>query len=180
MTDADLRGLILQGFYNCRAQRTRMGVGIDGLLKFQLQGVSETEILRVCSELQESGLINWKTVMDSVGNPALGFGEINASGIDVFEGTMTPPLPISVGQCTYKQIGISGSDLKVPVPDADARQQQETSRSLSILIDKIGRANASETGKEEAKELLAKFLQTDVAAAIVGLGIKGLLKACER
>jgi hypothetical protein len=125
-------------------------------------------------------LIDWKTVPDAWGHPSLGFGEINASGVDVFEGAVTPPLPISIDPSTYKHVDISGTDSKVQVPRTETKQQQETSRSLSILIGNISKANASDAGKEEAKELLTKFLETDVAAAIIGVGTKDLLKACQR
>src|SRR5947209_3782634 len=128
MKDSELRSVALKQFYD-RRREGYLGLAVGNMPVLEIQeGVDLGDFLRVCNQLGEYGLIEWKGFSDERGNPMGGVGSISAAGIDVAEGAAKPPLPISpisIDQSTHVQhINISGQHGGVQVAGAHSKQEQ--------------------------------------------------------
>lgn len=135
--DADLRATILKRFYDERHIRsfTRLPVPADASIEDRIVAAN------ICSQLAESGLIEWKTPV--AGTPE-GMGCITARGIDVIEGTAAPPIAISIGSVTVQhsrniQIGTAG-DASIVTRRVDIGA---TAQEIKDLIEKIDQHRSS-------------------------------------
>jgi hypothetical protein len=122
LKDGELRGVILEKFYEVRNQEPRMVdplrlPGLDLIEPDQIRG------LNICEQLEEHGLLHWKSFrgLQSIG----GIGHISATGVDVIEGTTPAPIAInlhsiSVNQSSNVQIGDSNvQDVSVRIETHD-------------------------------------------------------------
>jgi hypothetical protein len=156
MKDTQLRGLLLQVFYKRRRESwlvpTVTEVGAP---------VTEQDILQVCSQLGQHGLIEWKSV-GSLDNISAGMGKITAFGVDVIEGEATPDIKIEFVQ--NQTVNITSSN-NVVVGNNNSQTITHTVRDLVSVIESSG---ASPAEKAEAKSLLRKFLEHPLLAAVAG------------
>ena len=158
MTDQDLRGLLLRSLYDQRAQDWSQ-IGMSGR-----NDPEQKERIRIARQLAEYGLIEFKML-----NPHLGgLARIAAAGVDVIEGTVPSPISMTIDE--RQTINISESS-QFQVGDGNV---QSIENSIAILVRAIERSEGTPEQKKEAKNLLKKFLEHPLVAAIAG-GLTGLL-----
>jgi hypothetical protein len=173
MKDTDLRGMVLQHYYDHRKDG-RVGVGaINGVGRPNLpEGIPEQEVMRISAQLSEAGLIAWHGLKHSSGSGFVGgYGTITAKGVDVIEGETESPLPIHIiDQSQHHQtINISGTQGGVQVGGAQGFEK---------LISAINNASVPDEAKRDAKSKLAGLLGTTVVTAMLGTGVKTLIEHC--
>jgi hypothetical protein len=87
MKDTELRGLILQAFYDRRQAQS-----IESPTAGWIDGkTSNDEIYRICKQLGGHGLIKWNPFMGGGG-----VGVITAYGVDVVEGQRSPDIAVQL------------------------------------------------------------------------------------
>ena len=174
MKDTDLRGIMLQQFYDRRKQGY-LGWGVKNVQELtypQKDGVTPEDMLRICDQLGEHNLIEWKPLRQQMGETVGGVGRINAFGVDVVEGGVQSPIAIHF---TDKSISVAGST-GVQIAGDNANQQQTVTHHVEHIIRMIDSAPIPETDKKEAKFKLGEFLKTKAADALYGIGNAALLK----
>ena len=154
MKDTQLRGILLDVFY----KRRRENWFVPEVAEVGAQ-VNEQDILQVCSQLGQHGLIEWKSLA-SFDNISAGMGKITAFGIDVVEGEATPDIKIEFVQ--NQTVNISNSS-NVVVGNNNTQTIKNTVRDLVSVIES---SSASLADKTEAKSLLRKFLEHPLLAAV--------------
>ncbi len=172
MKDSELRGYILQYFYD----RRRDGLSLSPPKPADLGiEVTEQDILYVCDQLGEQNLLQWKSVkrcagLDSPGKIKIksGFGNINAFGVDVVEGNLISAIKVEFVQHNNNTVTITGST------NVNNIIGSNNTLTLSDLAKAIESAEATPQEKEEAKTLYRKFLEHPLVSAIAG-GAVGLL-----
>ena len=163
MTDSELRGVVLRRLYDHRRE------GFVTLAEGDFGGqFSFVELRSICRQLAEKGLIGkWHPTSTGSG-PTIGIGQITAEGIDVIEGTKSPPISITFDQ--RSTISVSGSQ-NVQIGNHNIQSIVVHLQSLAKAIDN---SSATEQEKSEAKSLLNKFLAHPLVAAILGGVISSL------
>ena len=154
MKDGELRGFVLEKFYEIRNQPHEF---VDPFRLPDLDSIDPILLFNICGQLGEYGLLRWKPIrtMTSFG----GMGHISAKGVDIVEGTARSPITvilhdqrISISQSSNVQIGnsntivgaagIESKDLEKLVSELgrhlaelrlDARQQQRAEAQIAIL-----------------------------------------------
>lgn len=164
MTDRDLRGIVLKRFYERRRENER---SLIVLTKDDFdENLSRNEIISICGQLAEKRLIDsWQQNMQG-GGPQYGHGRISAFGIDVIEGSATPPIAITIDQS--RNVTVSGSQ-NVQIGDSNSMDLAYVFNQLSQAIEE---SNGSEEEKREAQSQLKEFLSHPLVAAIMG-GLAG-------
>lgn len=162
MKDTQLRGILLQIFYERRREQWFLPKVEDLRVS-----VTERDILQVCDQLAQHGMLEWK-VLKSHGVVNTGMGKINAFGIDVVEREAIPDIKVEFVQ--NRTINITGST-NVVVGDNNSQAVTQNVRDLLLILDS---SNASEEQKNEARSLLRKFLEHPLVVAVAG-GAVGLL-----
>lgn len=107
MTDNELRGVLLERFY----QERRSGRIKPSPQDFDIE-ITEREITRISRQLHDHGLLRGSFAGRDLNNPTGGLLEaaISARGIDVVEGITKPPISIQIRQSrvedrrTFKEI----------------------------------------------------------------------------
>ena len=169
MKDGELRGIVLEKFYELR-NRPDM-VNVPSLPEMVALDSDPYRLVRICEHLGEKALIEWESVNShsSVG----GFGKITAYGVDVIEGTTQPPFTmalhdhrISISHSSNVQIGNSNTINqglgKLPVLaklvadltehldelNLDARQKRRAEAQISVIKTEIeGEPNSDIVGQ---------------------------------
>lgn len=164
MNDKELRGIVLKRFYERRRENDR------SLIVLTENDFDETigrnEVISICGQLAEKGLIDsWQKNMQG-GGPQYGHGRISAFGVDVIEGSATSPMAITIDQSRH--ITVSASQ-NVQIGDSNSMELAYVFNQLSQAIEE---SNGSETEKREAQSRLKAFLSHPLVAAIVG-GLTG-------
>ena len=154
MKDSEIRGLILQWYYDRRRESWSLPEPDD-----LGHGLTEQDILHVADQLSEHNLLEWKK-LGSHGEIRAGMGKINAFGIDVVEGDNKSDLKIEFVQ--NKTVNISGSN-NVVVGNNNVATQ-----SVRDLINAIESSTGTVAQRSEAKSLLRKFLEHPLVAAVAG------------
>src|SRR5213080_3396392 len=123
MKDSVVRGRLLQLLYERRDEgsipfgRLEQAVPPPG-------GISRRDWLRAVAQLSEYGLIDWTSLEDKSGMGLLsGFAKINDFGVKVLEGSVEPPIRISIDKS--RRTNISKHE-QTPVVPSTAQQQQST------------------------------------------------------
>lgn len=158
MKDTEIRGLLLEKYYEKRrlpdeVQLTPLDFAVE---------LTEEEIGSVSAQLGEHGLIEWLDATPLDGPPC-GFGRITAKGIDVVEGSTTPPIAVHIHDHT-RAINVHGST-NVVVGDGNI---QNVSSSVQALLNAIDESAGTADQKAEAKSQLKKFLEHPLVAALAG------------
>lgn len=167
MKDSELRGYILQYFYERRRENFLLPPKATDL---EVQ-VTEEDIIQVCDQLCEQNLLK----RDRNGIYGLTIQQhyiykhkINASGVDVVEGNATPAIKVEFVQHNNNTVTITGSTNVNNIIGSNNKL------TLSELAKAIESADATPQEKEQAKTLYRKFLEHPLVSAIVG-GAVGLL-----
>jgi hypothetical protein len=88
MTDSELRGLLLEKYYQRRKER------LIGLVPSDFDGrINEQEILNIAGQLADHGLIHWRPNRGH-GGIGGGMGTITPAGVDVVESKTAAPMDI--------------------------------------------------------------------------------------
>ena len=181
MKDTELRGIVLQQFYERRKQGT-VSINGKGGVKFENPAAMDVlDVLRICDQLSHAGLIEFEGVLDaSAGHLVQGWGKITGNGVDVIEREAASPIPIHVfDQSQHHQtINISGTQGGVQVGGANSRFDQNIAQDIEKLISAINGSTVNDEAKKEAKSKLAAFLGSEVVQGLLGAGAKALIKAC--
>jgi hypothetical protein len=168
MKDSELRGYILQYFYD----RRRDGLSLSPPKPADLGvEVTEQDILYVCDQLGEHNYLEWKATKSNYKSSGIivnGYGRINAFGIDVVEGNVTPAIKVEFVQHNNNTVTITGST------NVNNIIGSNNTLTLSELAKAIESATATPQEKEEAKTLLRKLLEHPLVSAIAGSAV-GLL-----
>jgi hypothetical protein len=161
MKDNELRGLVLRKYYDRRR---------DGWIQWKSEDFSDVEedfsgedLFRVCDQLAEYSLIDWRPLQDNKGLTIDGYGKIAASGVDVVEGTRESPVSINLDYSQHNVSITSSSNVQV-----GSGNVQGISVHVQRLVEVIESADASPKQKQEAKNALRKFLEHPAVTAILG------------
>jgi hypothetical protein len=156
MKDTELRGIILQCYY----EKRREAMFTPEVTDFQEQ-ITLEDICAISEQLGQHGLITWK-VIRNFGGVSFGLGKITALGIDVVEGVSTPDIKVEFVQ--NKSINISGSS-NVIVGD---HNKQNISHHITEIDRAIEASQATPEQKVEAKSLLQTFIEHPLVTAVAG------------
>jgi hypothetical protein len=153
MKDSVVRGCLLQLLYERQSEGSiPFGQGEQAVLP--PGGISRRDWLRAVAQLSEYHLIDWTPLEDKSGMGQLsGFAKINDFGVEVLEGSVTPPISISID----KSRRTTAPRRQTPTAPS-AEQQQAIMDALEKVITAINQADVSEQEKNEAKALLRKLL----------------------
>jgi hypothetical protein len=140
MKDTELRGVVLQQFYDRRREGWLSVGDFTGKGHFTLpgDGADKLDVCRVCDQLGECGLLTWHGGRDYRGVVAGGSGVITARGVDVVERAAAPPIVIHFDQSRHEQnIHVTGGT-GVQIAGDNATQQQTVTHHVENLIRAIG------------------------------------------
>jgi hypothetical protein len=153
MTDNELRGIVLQKFY----ERRREGNIIPKPEDFS--PVPSEDLFRICEHLGHYDLLDWKS-SPKQSNPYFGLGKISAYGVNIIENNEKPPIGIKFVQ-------------NISVRNSQAFQIgngniQSFSFVIENIINQIEQANTSAEEKREAKSRLKAFLEHPLVTSVLG------------
>jgi hypothetical protein len=161
MNDNDLRGLVLQKYYQKRR---------EGWIQWKSEDFQDVEadfaaadLFSVCDQLGQHGLIDWKCVEDNSGAILDGRGKITAFGIDVVEKKQASPISVNFDYSDHSIAISSSSNVQI-----GSGNIQGLSIHVQKLWDAIEAAAAPLEKKEEAKTALRKFLEHPAVTAVLG------------
>lgn len=104
-------------------------------------------------------------------NPHVGgMARITATGADVIEGNLRPPIAINIHN--PRTINVTNSS-NFQVGDGNI---QVVLQLIKTLIEEIDKSSGTRQQKEEAKSLLKRFIEHPLVTAIVGDTVAGLMK----
>jgi hypothetical protein len=160
MKDSDLRGIILQKYYDRRRQgmTTLAPEDFDDIIG----SFEYLDVIRASEQLSEHGLIEWKSVQDHNGDTCQGVGKISAFGVDIIEGEQSTHLSINLDYS--KNITVRSSS-NVQIGDGNIL---DASTHIEFLRKAIDSSNASLEEKSQALSALKKFIKHPAVTAILG------------
>ena len=180
MKDGDLRGIVLEKFYEIRNDSDLVNVAeLPEIVSLEPNVIRRVNI---CEQLGQYGLIKWVSANSttSVG----GFGKITARGVDVVEGTARAPITvtlhdhrISVSQSSNVQIGDSNT-----ITQTTGIPPDELTRFVTEIANHLGELNldARQTQRAEAQIATLKTeLSGDPDAVIVNQALRTLRSITE-
>jgi hypothetical protein len=169
MNDNQLRGLVLKKYYDLRRrgpfQWAEFAETVNEDPFFEAVG---DDLIRICDQLAEHGLINWKPLRAGSGRSIGGFGEISSQGVDVVEGHTKPPVSISFDHSITVQ-----SSSHVQIGNSNI---QTGNIELEKLVAAVNNSTANEAEKAEAKSLLQKLFSNSAIATALKLAFSAFTK----
>ena len=170
MKDNELRGILLQKFYEHRRSQP---VSLNDL---ELNEQLLLEAGSICDQLSEHGLLQWRAVRTH-GFTLNGLGKITATGIDVIEGEATASLAIAIDQShnfsvhapSTFQVGSHNAQVVGNTVAVDV--------SLGQIGDNIDNSTASDAQKAEAKSVIARAFEHPVVTTVLGTAVDSVVKA---
>lgn len=169
MKDTQMRGMVLQAFYeNRRAEKPD-----QGFKDFDLP-IGKDDFLRIAEQLAEHGLLDWHPLRGSQNQRVDGRGSITSFGVDVIE-SEGEESPIRMEFPVTQNIHISHSQ-GIQVGNHNTLNIVS---AFEDLIREIDSSDAPASEKAEAKGRLRTFLQHSLTAAIVGPAATKLLDILE-
>src|ERR1700733_11748276 len=162
MNDGELRGLLLEKYYQRRKER------LIGLAPSDFDGeLNEHDILNIAGQLADHGLIHWRANRGH-GGVGGGMGTITAAGVDAVEGRAPAPVEIRFSRDRNLQPPVSP---QAALPD-------HTGQSVAVAIESLARAiedaDASAANKRAATLLLRAFQEHPLLRIIAPGGAEGL------
>jgi hypothetical protein len=159
--DGELRGIVLEKFYEARNQPTNL------VNPMTLPGLSSIEpdynrLFNICEQLSEHGLLNWTSArgLTTVG----GMGHISAKGVDVIEGTARSPVTvilsdhrISISHSSNVQIGHSNT-----ITNETGIQLSDLTRLVEEITNHLDELKLDDRQKQRAEAQIAT-LRTEIA-----------------
>ena len=170
MKDSVVRGCLLRLLYEHRSE----GSIPFGRLEQAMPppgGISSRDWLYAVAQLSEYGLIDWSPLEDKSGMGLLsGFAKINDFGVKVLQGSVEPPIQISIDEARRTAVP---QQEQAPIAMSTSQEQNITD-ALEKMIAAMDQADVSEKDKNEAKALLGKLLSSKAAAKVLGAGAQSL------
>src|SRR5881392_1675638 len=170
MKNSVVRGCLLQLLYERRSEgsvpfgHAEQAVPPPG-------GINRRDWLRALAQLSEYRLIDWAPLEDQSGMGLLsGFAKINDFGVKVLEGSVAPPIRISIDERRRTTVP---KRKQAPITPSTPQQQRIT-EALEKVITAINQADLSEKEKNAAKSSLRKLLGSKAAAKVLGAGAQSL------
>jgi hypothetical protein len=160
MTDGELQGRVLQKFYE-----RRRGAIFEPQPEDFGGELSHTDIMSICDQLGELGLITWKPI-PLMGETMNGMGKISAFGVAVAEGREKPPISLVLDQ----SIKVSHSS-NVQIGNSNS---QAINSAVEQLVRVVDESKGTQGEKSEAKSRLQAFLAHPLVCAIAGGAAGGL------
>lgn len=155
MRDNELRGIILQKFYDVRHETD--AVNLSDLAGWFPQ-INPNVIFNICGQLEENGLIKWQALRGN-NNNMFGRGKITSEGVDVIEGNKAPP--ISIISHNYHIEGSSNVQI-------GSGNIQNADVDIGKLIAAVDHSNASESEKQKATSILRSLLENPIIQSVWG------------
>ena len=156
MKDTELRGLILQAFYDRRQAQS-----IESPTAGWIDGKTSTdELYRICKQLGDHGLIKW--------NPFIGgggVGIITAYGVDVVEGEKSPDIAVQLVQNYTTNVSNSANVIV-------GNNSQTVVNAFEEILRAIEASSGDAASKAQSKSLLAQLASSPVIAQIIGQATK--------
>jgi hypothetical protein len=154
MTDNQLRGLLLEKYYQRRKER------LIGLVPSDFDGkLNEHDILNIAGQLADHGLIYWRP-NSGLGGIGGGMGTITAAGVDVVESKVPAPIELHLSQA--RNLRPSATPAVMPTV--------ETRPTVGVAIERLAQAidnsHASAVHKQAATLLLRAFQQHPLLCTI--------------
>jgi hypothetical protein len=146
MKDSELRGVVLDRFYDARHKVIWLSFSA---LTTHLT-TDQLVLGNICDQLSEHGLIEWRALTSS-GQRVEGMGRITARGIDVVEGTAKAPITVVLHH--DQSIAVSGST-NVQIGSGHSLRSGLEIGKIVLAIDQ---SKGSDAEKKEAKGLLEKI-----------------------
>lgn len=161
MKDTELRGLLLQAFYDRRQTRSilRPSAGwIDSK-------TSDDEVFRISEQLGDHGLLDWRPDYEG------GAGSITVYGVDVVEGQRSPDIAV---QLVHYTTNISSSSNVI----VGNNNSQTVVNAFEEILRAIESSSGDTASKAQSKSLLAQLASSPVIAQIIGQATKFGLDHC--
>jgi hypothetical protein len=155
MKDNELRAVVLQKYYDLRDRDYFQWSEVKLEESFPIKTFNV--LGRICNQLGEQNLIDWKPVENGMGNTVGGIGKITAFGVDVVEGTAKSPIAITFDH--RQTVTIHGSNNIVG---------NNNQLSLERVNSEINQSSFSEAEKAEAKSLWQKVCENKLLNTVVG------------
>lgn len=152
MKDTEIRGIVLQAFYD-----RRQGGPIPWDGRNIPSNLNSADFYRVAEQLSQKGLLDWNGCGDGMGKVVAGMGEISAEGVDVIEGSAQSPISITFDH--RQTVTIHGSNNIIG---------NNNNLSLEMVNSEISQSNFSDAEKAEAKSLWQKVCDNKLLNTVVG------------
>ncbi len=154
MKDTELRAVVLQKYYDLRDRDYFQWGEVELDEQFPIKTF---DVLgRICDQLGEHNLIDWNPLRES-GKTVGGSGRITALGVDVIEGTVQPPISITLDH--RQTVNITGSNNIVGDHNAV---------SVEMVCSAIARSSFSETEKAEARAIWQRVSENKLLNTVIG------------
>jgi hypothetical protein len=145
MRDNELRGLLLEKYYQRRKER------LIGLVPADFDGkLDEQDILTYAGQLADHGLIHWRPNR-GLGGIGGGMGTITAVGVDVVESRVPAPVEMQLSQDHRLQSSADAEGM------AAGDTNQTVGGAIARLAQAIEDSDASAAHKQAATLLLRAF-----------------------
>jgi hypothetical protein len=147
MTDSQLRGLLLEKYYQRRKER------LIGLVPSDFDGkLNERQIQNIAGQLADHGLIHWRPNRghDGIGG---GMGAITPAGVDVVESKVAAPVDIHWSQDRGPQL--------------PAAAKAGVASAIAQLLQAIEHSGASLADRQAAIALLQAFQQHPLLCSLL-------------
>ncbi len=156
MKDTELRGLILQAFYDRRQTRVilRPSAGwIDSR-------TSDDDVVRISEQLGDHGLLDWHPDYEG------GVGIITAYGVDVVEGEKSPDIDVQLVQNYTTNVSNSANVI------VGNNNSQTVVNAFEEILRAIEASSGDAASKAQSKSLLSQLASSPVIAQIIGQATK--------
>jgi len=168
MKDTELQKVVLQTYYDLRHlgrfQWINEDVPEDKWPPIENFG----QLARICSQLAEEDLIEWRPLIGANAQPVGGTGQIKARGVRVIEGTEKPPVGFVINN--IHNHNSPGANFNL---GNGSIQQSWT----ELTSQKIDNSVATPEEKQKAKSLLAQISENKLLNTIIGAAVGELTKA---
>jgi hypothetical protein len=152
--DGELRGIVLEKFYEVRNQAPNL---VNPLTLPGLDSIEpdHNRLFNICEQLYEHGLLHWVSAkgLTTIG----GMGHISARGVDVVEGTARAPITIilrdhriSVSQSSNVQIGDSNT-----ITQTTGLQLSDLTKLVMVIADHLDELQLDARQKQRAEVQIA-------------------------
>lgn len=160
MKDSELRGLVLQKFYEGRNDSHYVAV----YPAESNNSATDQELFRICQQLEEFGLIEWLGPQTADGIKGQ-LGRITGPGSDVVEGTASAPISVTFDHS--QNVTITGSNNIIG---------DNNYLSLERVNSEINQSNFPNLEKEEAKSLWQKVCENKLLNTVLGAAVSAATK----
>lgn len=156
MKDTELRGLLLQAFYDRRQTR--------GILRPSAGWIdsktSDDEVVRISEQLGDHGLLDWHPDYEG------GAGSITAYGVDVVEGQRSPDIAVQLVQ--YYTTNVTNSANVI----VGNNNSQTVVNAFEEILRAIESSSSDTASMAQSKSLLSQLASSPLIAQIIGQATK--------